>query len=187
MTASHQVTIGINETALRKSWGWFVGLGVVTLIAGLIVLGNQMAGTIASVLFVGALMGVCGIAQIVHAFQVRDWGSFAMWLLAGILYTAAAIMIVYNPVLGATVLTLFLGVSLILAGILRLVVAFAMRDMQGWIWIALAGAVTLLLGAIIAARWPTDSLWVLGLFLGIDLTFTGVALLLLGLGLRQPR
>jgi uncharacterized membrane protein HdeD (DUF308 family) len=185
--APHDVAISLNETALRRSWGWFVGLGALAFFAGLVALGNQMAGTVVSVLFVGFMMGVAGIAQIAHAFQVRDWGSFAMWLFAGLLYTAAAALIVYNPVLGATVLTLFLGASLILAGGVRLGVAIAMRDMPGWIGVALSAAVTLLLGIMITAHWPTDSLWVLGLFLGIDLTFTGAALIALGLQLRPAR
>lgn len=171
-------------THLRNNWGWFVALGVLSVIAGLLALGNLMLGTVASVLFIGAMMAVTGIAHIVHAFQVRAWGAFLVWLLTGILYTAAALMIAYNPVLGATVFTLFVGVILIASGVMRIIVSFSMRQEPGWVWMLVAGLVTLLLGLIIAAHWPVDSLWVLGMFLGIDLLFTGVALVMLGFRLK---
>ena len=184
MTDASQPTLGSAIHALRRNWGWFVGLGVLSIVAGLLALGNVMIGTLVSVLFIGAMMTVAGIAHIVHAFQVREWGAFALWLLTGILYTAAGLLIAYNPLLGASVFTLFIGIMLIASGILRIIVAFGMRGHPGWAWMLFAGAITLLLGLLIAARWPTDSLWVLGMFLGIDLLFTGVALVSWGLRLK---
>lgn len=177
-------TLGHAIQTLRHNWGWFVGLGVLSIVAGLLALGNLMVGTLVSILFIGALMTVAGIAHIIHAFQVREWGSFALWLLTGILYTAAGLLIAYNPVLGASVFTLFIGIMLIASGVMRIVVAFRMRAMDGWVWMLLAGLVTLLLGLLIAAHWPVDSLWVLGMFLGIDLLFTGVGLVAWGLRLK---
>lgn len=177
-------TLGSAIHTLRHNWGWFVALGVLFVVAGLVSLGNVMIGTLVSVLFIGALMTVAGIAHIIHAFQVREWGAFALWLLTGILYTAAGVLIAYHPVFGASVFTLFIGFMLIASGVMRIIVAFRMRGHAGWVWILLAGLVTLLLGLIIAAHWPVDSLWVLGMFLGIDLLFTGVALVSWGLRLK---
>jgi uncharacterized membrane protein HdeD (DUF308 family) len=184
MTDVSQHTLGHAITALRHNWGWFVGLGVLFVVAGLLALGNLMVGTLVSVLFIGAMMTVAGIAHVIHAFQVRDWTSFAFWLLTGLLYTAAGLLIAYNPVLGASDFTLFIGVALIASGVMRIIVAFGMRDHAGWGWMLAAGAVTLLLGLMIAAHWPVDSLWVLGMFLGIDLLFTGIALVSWGLRLK---
>lgn len=184
MTDVTQHTIGDAIVSLRRNWGWFVGLGVLFIVAGLLALGNLMAGTLVSILFIGAVMTVAGVAHIIHAFQVRAWGSFLIWLLTGILYTAAGLLIAYNPALGASVLTLFIGAMLIASGAMRIVVAFGMRDHAGWGWMLAAGAITLLLGLMITAHWPTDSLWVLGMFLGIDLLFTGVALVSWGLRLK---
>jgi uncharacterized membrane protein HdeD (DUF308 family) len=178
-------SLGSAIHTLRHNWGWFVGLGVLFIVAGLIALGNVMIGTLVSVLFIGAMMAVAGIAHIVHAFQVREWGAFALWLLTGILYTAAGVLIAYNPVLGASVFTLFIGIMLIASGAMRIVVAFHMRGHPGWLWMLFAGLITLLLGLVIAAHWPVDSLWVLGTFLGIDLIFTGVALTAFGWRLKH--
>jgi uncharacterized membrane protein HdeD (DUF308 family) len=47
--------------------------------------------------------------------------------------------------------------------------------------------VTLLIGIVIIARWPVSSLYILGLFLSIDLIVTGVARMAVGYGLKQDR
>jgi uncharacterized membrane protein HdeD (DUF308 family) len=53
--------------------------------------------------------------------------------------------------------------------------------------VLLASAVTFLLGLIIVAHWPANSLWVLGTLLGIDLLFNGAGWVSFGLGLRARR
>ncbi len=50
--------------------------------------------------------------------------------------------------------------------------------MKGAGWIMFAGAITALAGLTIAAGWPVNSLWILGLFLAIDLLMQGWALFL---------
>lgn len=44
---------------------------------------------------------------------------------------------------------------------------------------------TLLLGLLIVAAWPASGLWVIGMFLGIDLIFSGTSLTMFALGLRN--
>src|SRR5947209_588135 len=67
----------------------------------------------------------------------------------------------------------------------RLILAFGLKDNAARVWVALSGAVTLLLGMMILARWPS-SLFVLGLFLGIDLVVAGVSWISTGMALRKP-
>jgi uncharacterized membrane protein HdeD (DUF308 family) len=47
--------------------------------------------------------------------------------------------------------------------------------------------ITVLLGVLILARWPVSSLYILGLFLGIDLIMAGASWVGIGLGLRRAR
>jgi uncharacterized membrane protein HdeD (DUF308 family) len=77
------------------------------------------------------------------------------------------------------------GATLIGSGALRLWIWFNNRAQQGWQWLALSGAVTLLTGLLIAFGWPGNSVWVLGLILGIDLLIQGWTLLFIGLALRS--
>jgi len=81
-------------------------------------------------------------------------------------------------------LTLALGASLVASGIMRIILAFSMKRETPWIWVALSGIITLMLGLLILARWPINSVYVLGLFLGIDLILAGAGWIGIGLGLR---
>jgi uncharacterized membrane protein HdeD (DUF308 family) len=60
-----------------------------------------------------------------------------------------------------------------------------MKEGMPWIWVVVSGLITLLLGLIILAHWPVASLYILGLFLGIDLIFAGVGWLAVGFGLGK--
>ncbi len=82
-------------------------------------------------------------------------------------------------------LTLILGASLVASGIMRIILAFSMKRETPWIWVALSGVITVLLGALILARWPVSSLYILGLFLGIDLIMAGAGWIGIGLGLHR--
>jgi uncharacterized membrane protein HdeD (DUF308 family) len=174
-----------DTTPLRAKWGWIVALGVVYLVAGFIALGSVLTATVVSVFLVGIMMIIAGVAEVINAFEVRGWGKFLLWLLLGVLYIVAGFVTFENPLLAAAVLTLILGVALVASGIMRIILAFSVQREAPWIWVLLSGAITLLLGALILARWPISSLYILGLFLGIDLIFAGAGWVGLGLGLRQ--
>ncbi|WP_046862758.1 HdeD family acid-resistance protein [Microvirga massiliensis] len=170
---------------LRVKWGWIVALGIVFLIAGLIALGSVVMATVASVAVVGAMMLISGIAEIVNAFGVKSWGKFFLWALLGVLYVIAGVVTFQNPLLAASVLTLMLGVALIVSGCLRLFLAMQMTEGTPWVWVALSGVITLLVGGMILAKWPVSSLFVLGIFLGVDLVFAGIGWISMGLALKH--
>ncbi len=174
-----------NLKALGAHWGWFVGLGVLLLLLGLIGAGYVLAMTLASVIFIGALMLTGGILQLIQAWRLRAWRGFMVWSLAGACYVAAGALALYNPMAGAAALTLLLGAVLIATGALRLWLWLNHRSQPGWRWLALSGLITLAAGLLIALGWPGNSLWILGLLLVFDLIFQGFSLIFLGLALRQ--
>ncbi|MDH6229885.1 uncharacterized membrane protein HdeD (DUF308 family) [Mesorhizobium soli] len=172
----------------RTKWGWFIALGILLLIFGGIAFGNLFIATIASVYVIGILMLVGGIVEIIHSFGVKTWGSFFWWFLSGLLYAIAGFLAFWNPLLASIALTFLLAVALIAAGILRLWVAFSDRSAPGWGWVVAAGIISILVGLIIAFRWPVSSLWVLGVFLAVDLVFQGWAYIAFGIALKNaPR
>jgi uncharacterized membrane protein HdeD (DUF308 family) len=178
---------GSDTAPLRAKSGWIIALGVVYLIAGFIALGSVAMATVVSVLIVGIMMIVAGVVEVISAFQIKSWGKFLLWALLGVLYIVAGFVTFENPLLAAVLLTLILGASLVVSGIMRMVLAFSMKRETPWIWVALSGVITLLLGLLILARWPVSSLYILGLFLGIDLIMAGAGWIGLGFGLRRAR
>jgi uncharacterized membrane protein HdeD (DUF308 family) len=172
---------------LRAKWGWIVALGVVYLIAGFVALGSVVMATVASVLVVGVMMVVAGVAEVINAFQIKGWGKFLIWAVLGVLYIVAGFITFENPKFAAVLLTLLLGASLVASGIMRIVLAFNMKRESPWVWVALSAVITLLLGLLILARWPVNSVYILGVFLGVDLIMAGVGWIGLGFGLRPDQ
>jgi len=170
---------------LRAKSGWIIALGVVYVIAGLIALGSVVFATVVSVFVVGFMMLIAGVAEVINAFQIKSWGKFLFWLLLGALYIVAGFITFENPLLAAATLTLLLGFALLVCGIMRIILAFGMQAEAPWIGVALSGAVTLLLGLIILAHWPVSSLFVLGVFLGVDLVIAGASWIGIGFGLKR--
>ena len=175
---------GTPTSSLQSKWIWFVGLGVLLLVCGLIALGNLMLATVVSVYYIGMLMLFGGVIYLVHAFQVRGWDHVLFWALSGLLYVLAGISAFVNPILTSAALTLFLSLALVIAGVFRTWVGRKMKPAKGWGWIVASGVVTALAGFVIALGWPVNSLWVLGLFLAADLIIQGSTMIAFGLGIR---
>jgi uncharacterized membrane protein HdeD (DUF308 family) len=150
-------------------------LGVVLIVAGILVLGDAVAATIISAIFIGAMAIIAGGFEVVHAFWTKGWGGFAWQIILGLLYIAFGITLVTQPVAGALALTYVFGLLLIVSGALRIGVGF--RHGVDWIMV-LSGAFGILAGLIILSGWPLTGLWFLGFLLGLDLIFHGVAWLL---------
>jgi uncharacterized membrane protein HdeD (DUF308 family) len=168
---------------LYKCWPWFLGLGVLLIVAGAIAVASplvQLWTTYVLMVLFGCLLLAGGVVEIVNAFIVRTWRGFFLHLLAGVLHLILGGLMIERPERAAQVVTLMLAVAFLVGGAFRLVGAVAVR-FSGWVWVALNGAITLALGVAIWRNWPEASYWVIGLFVGIDLIFDGWSWVMLGL------
>jgi uncharacterized membrane protein HdeD (DUF308 family) len=173
---------------LGASWIWFLILGIAMVVLGTFAISYACIATLtvtATWLF-GFLMIAGGIAEIINAFHAGRWSGTLVHLLLGVLYAVVGLMIVDQPEGAAVQLTLLIALFLIVSGIFRIVFAISER-FTGWGWVLLNGGVTLLLGMMIYKQWPSSSLWVIGLFIGLDLIFNGWAWIMLSIGLRRFR
>jgi uncharacterized membrane protein HdeD (DUF308 family) len=170
---------------LRAKWGWIIALGAVYVIAGMIALGSVVLATVATVFVVGVMMLIAGVAEVINAFQFKSWGKFLLWLLLGALYIVAGFVTFENPLLAAALLTMVLACALIASGAMRIALGFAMKGDMPWVGVVASGVITFLLGLIILIHWPVSSLYILGVFLGVDLIFAGASWIAIGFGLRR--
>jgi len=172
---------------LSRHWGWLLAVGILSVILGTIGLGMTWMLTLASVVYFGVLLIVIGVAQLLQTFKSAGWKSTFLQILIGLLYLAAGIMVVSRPLLASLTLTWALGFALIVVGVMRIVVGMQHRGTSGWVGAVVAGIITLLLGLLILARWPSDALWVIGLFLAIELIVNGYTQILVALAARRVR
>jgi uncharacterized membrane protein HdeD (DUF308 family) len=170
---------------LNRGWKWVFALGVLSLILGFIGLGMEVGLTFVSMIFFSILLAVAGISHFAEAFQNKHWqGAIWQWLV-GIFYLIAAGIVFYDPFLASTVITAFLAFSLIFIGISRLIMAFQMKGYTGWWWMIIAGLSALILGILILMHWPYSGLWVIGMFITIELIINGWTYIFVGLALRR--
>lgn len=158
--------------SIRKNWGWFFVFGLFLLLTGILAIGSSVFTTLFTVAFLGVLLLVAGIVKVVYAFWARKWGGFFLQLFSGLLYLVTGALIFSNPAAAATALTLLMSVLFIVSGIAKIIGAIATR-FPDWGWIVVSGIISLILGGLILAQWPYSGLWVIGLFVGIDLIFFG--------------
>lgn len=169
--------------ALRKHWCWFLTLGIAMVVFGTIAIGSAVIATVAATVLFGFLLLAGGISTIISSFYAGRWSGMLVHLLIGVLYTVVGLMIVNRPASSAIELTLIIAFFLIFGGIFRVVYALSER-FTGWGWVLLNGGVSLLLGLLVYKQWPASGLWIIGLFVGIELIFNGWAWIMLSLGLR---
>jgi len=163
---------------------WYLFLGVLLVIFGLILLGALPFATLSAVLLFGVLMMLGGVLHFIAAFAVFKSSTRWLWALFGILYWVAGYFAFTTPVITAVVLTSFLAIALIIAGILRTINAFVLRPISGWGWVLFSGVLTLLTGILILLS-PDSPFWVLGMFLAIDIIFQGINYLTLANSIKQ--
>jgi uncharacterized membrane protein HdeD (DUF308 family) len=169
---------------LRGKWAAITAFGVLLVVLGFAALIFSLIATIVTVTLNGVLFLIAGAAEIGIGMHSRGWGRFFLWVLGGLLYIAAGILCIVNPILASVALTLILGAALIAAGVVRAFLATQLPADQPRVLVFLAAAVTILLGLIIVSHWPLDSVYVLGTLLGVDLLFHGVGWVSFGMGLR---
>jgi len=150
-------------------------LGLATLVIGVVLLFNPVAAARTLALLLGLAFVVGGLLEIAVGWDAekRRWASFAL----GAVLVIGGVLAVVWP--GVTLLTLawITGLSLIVHGAARVGLAVVARhETSSWGWLALAGAVNLLIG-VLAIAWPQATVLVLSLVLGAQVTVFGVLLL----------
>jgi uncharacterized membrane protein HdeD (DUF308 family) len=115
--------------------------------------------------------------------MVGRWAGMFQHMAAAVLFGVVGVLIIWRPVAAAEIVTLLMGAFFLMAGLFHLV-SPAMTASPDWVWHVLNGAVTIILGILVLAQWPVSGLWVIGLFVGIELILYGAAWIALALHLR---
>lgn len=170
--------------ALRGNWLWFVILGIALIVLGCAVLGYPLIGSLAVEMTIGVLLLIAGVGEAIGSFWARRWSGFFLHLLSGILSFVVGLFFIRHPVGGLAALTLLVASFLLVSGIFKIVAAMSYRFAH-WGWPVLSGVIDVVLGLLIWRQYPASALWVIGLFLGINLIFRGVNWIGLGLAIRS--
>ena len=169
---------------LHDNRKWYLLLGILLVIFGVVLLASLGMATLTVVTLFGILMMIGGVLHILAAFVIFDGGFRWLWALFGLLYIGAGYYAFKSPVATAIVLRSLLAVALLIGGFVRIFNAFILKPMIGWGWTLFSGVLTLITGIWILAS-PDSPFWVLGLFLAVDILFQGVSYLTFAAAIKK--
>jgi uncharacterized membrane protein HdeD (DUF308 family) len=163
---------------------WSLALGIFAIFLGVVALSVPGVTTLASMLFLGSLLLLSGIAQIFRTLKVPKGKEFFLHLAISIFYIVLGGIMILSPGFSALSMALLLASFFMVVGAFRIIGAVAMR-FQSWGWVVFNGIVTFVLGLVIWADWPLSGLWVIGLFVAIEMIINGWALVMFAIAARE--
>ena len=170
---------------LKKNWAWMLSLGIVMVMLGVIGLGMTVLFNEIVVMYFGFLLLFGSGVQLMQAFRAEAWKGRVWHVLIALVYIVGGIIAVTEPVIAGMTLALLIAWTLIVIGVLRLFMGLQMRGANGWLWTLLGGVLSVVLGVMIINEWPQSGLWVIGLFVAIEILFAGWSQIMIALAAKN--
>jgi uncharacterized membrane protein HdeD (DUF308 family) len=167
------------------TWGWWLAvvLGVMSMVAGAIILAKPSDSLPTLAVVSGIFVLVDGIFALIGALTGRA-ESRGLAAILGVVSVIVGMLLIRHPIGGVTAIALLLASWLIAAAIVRLVFAFERPEhrVRGILVAAALGAA----GVLIVAS-PHIGYATLALFAGLGFIAYGAGMIAVGLGLRAVR
>jgi uncharacterized membrane protein HdeD (DUF308 family) len=170
----------VQSSGLKPSILW----PVIMIVVGMLALWLPIASSIGVARLLGWLMVFDAVFQLIHAFRSEGVGHIVWKVLVALIFLVAGIYFLTHPFLAVAVVTLALAAFFLVEGLVDVFAFFATRKAGASYWILLNGIVSIILAVMIWRHWPTGSLWVLGVLVGIGLLMTGTSRLMMALAIR---
>jgi len=137
-------------------------------------------------LLVGWLFIVGGFFRAATIFSKRHMPGFWWSLLSGVLAVVVGAILIARPLQGVVTLTIVMTLFFVIEGIAAVLIALEYRRyLRNWSWTLLSGLVNLGLAYLIWQGWPSTATWVIGLYVGINMIFLGVPLIMTAIAARS--
>jgi len=164
----------------KKNAGRVVLLGVVELIIGIIAVFAPGLTGMAVALMVGVLLMLGGFARILGAFKAGSFGAGALAVLVGAFAILAGLILIARPEIGGAAIAFLLAFYFFVDGVTRIAIGFQMKPAGGWVWMLIAGILSVVLGFFIWNQWPLSGFWAVGTLVGIQFIFSGWSMITIG-------
>jgi uncharacterized membrane protein HdeD (DUF308 family) len=174
----------INEQIVSSRM--FNAIAVLMIVLGIIAIAFPFFASVASTLLFGWIFILAGIVQIVYAIQSRGADQIIWTLILGFLYLLAGIFVVVNPLKGVLALTLVLGITIFVQGVIQIFISFKLRrNSHNWGLLLVSGLIGIIFGIFVWSNFPFSAVWLIGTLIGINLLFDGIWMLTLHSGQRD--
>jgi uncharacterized membrane protein HdeD (DUF308 family) len=178
------------RTAVAKSlhghWKLFLVEGIILLGLGLTAVVLPPIATFAVEIVIGWLLLISGIVGLITTLRMSNTPGRSWSLISAILGIAAGIVLLRWPLSSTISLTLILSVFFLIEGIASIFYALEHRRelSRRWSWMLFSGVIDLILASIIFVGLPGTAAWAIGLLVGINMVFGGLAVIAMALNAR---
>lgn len=167
--------------ALSRVW-WLVALlGLISLGIGIFFVASPHETLSTFTVIAGILLIIEGALAVLSAIFSKGEGR-GLLATVGVLGLIAGVILVKHPFSALVVFVMIIGIWLLVAGIVRLIAAFADSEARGAN--LLLAAVDAIAGIVILT-WPDLSLSTLAVIIGIVLIIRGIASIYVGFAIRS--
>lgn len=132
ITGLAEVAAAVSHRRAIDGWGWTMIGGIIDLGLGLYFLANLDTTMTVLPMLLGVWLFFRGIVAIGTSFNLRAYGvpNWGLNLVLGIGIVVFAFLVVNNPAFGALNIVVWTGLSLIMAGIFRIVISLRLRRLK---------------------------------------------------------
>ena len=170
------------DLELHQHWALYLVEGAMLIVLGLTAIALPPLATLAVTILLGWVLLVSGVVGAVMTILQRQGPGFGWSLLSALLAIAVGGFLVAYPVIAAVSLTVVLLIFFIVEGVSSLMYARAHKrelSQSRWGWMVASGIIDLALAAYIIFGLPVIASWALGLMVGVNMVFGGVAMIAL--------
>ena len=165
---------------LRGSRILAYSIGALSLIAGIVLIFWTDRTLVFVARLAGVLLLVVGLSEVFEAITTHRKGSmWGLFLLRGVINVGFGVALLLWSDITLSALVWLFGLDLVITAIVAFVLATQVGADQGRSTLVLRGAVSLVFGIMVMA-WPSTTLTVLAILVGIQLILFGLLLLFSG-------
>ena len=174
------------RSSLQEHWALFLAEGILLLVLGLAAFTLPALATFAVEVVVGWAFLLSGVLGLVASIRMRSAPGFGWALVSALLGIVAGVMLLLWPLGGVLSLTAIVISFLAIEGVVSILYALDhRRERSGrWGWMLASGVLDVLLAGFLLAGLPGTAAWAIGLLVGINMVFGGVALIAMALHAR---
>ena len=169
----------------RRFSGWLIVAAILFIVLGAFAIIEPAVAGLGVALLVGWLLIFGGVSHFISAFEGGGARRVLFQILAGVVFLIGGYYLLSHPLLALGTLTLLLAAVILVEGVCEIVTYFRLRDEQASGWMLANGVLALVLGGMVWLQWPSSSVWAIGTLVGVNLLFTGITRLMVGLTGRR--
>lgn len=179
---------GLQYAVIGTAWPAILAGGIGCLVAGVLLLAWPKQTLVVAAVLLGVALVVVGLQRLVHGFSSRDesGGQRTASVVIGLLALIAGLYLIRHYHVTVALMALFLGVFWVINGIAEMGAGLFGQLESGRGLAVLSGALSFVAGLIVLF-WPTISLTVLVVVMGIWLIIYSIFLISAALRLRRVK